>query len=129
MQEKKRPAWGAGLGKGGNLGNESAYLFFLAFFFAAISILLLCDRRGPHYILGQRLLFPQYVVSPDPFVKQNVRALAIFPRARFSFLGGDSGHQFAFSTGGAATRRFGFSVDRLFHISPRFDRRRFLLLS
>jgi hypothetical protein len=37
MRRQKEARLGeAGLGKGGNLGLESDYLFFLAFFFAAI---------------------------------------------------------------------------------------------
>jgi hypothetical protein len=35
-RQKKARLGGAGLGKGGNLGLVSSYLFFLAFFFAAI---------------------------------------------------------------------------------------------
>jgi hypothetical protein len=41
-QEKKARLGKAGLGKGGNLGMGSIYLFFFAFFFAAIGLFSSC---------------------------------------------------------------------------------------
>jgi hypothetical protein len=42
LAEKKARLGKAGLGKGGNLGMGSIYLFFLAFFFAAIVLFSSC---------------------------------------------------------------------------------------
>lgn len=73
---KKKARFGeAGLGKGGNLGMGSIYLFFLAFFLTAIKLFSSCAEDGlgatvnPLWLSASVAL---YVVASGCVVKQNL---------------------------------------------------------
>jgi len=91
--EKKARLGEAGLGKGGNLGMGSIYLFFFAFFFAAIGFsppVWKIEMRANAKVLGPGASVAQYVVASAQIVKKNfprptggsVSACSIVPQPR-----------------------------------------------